>query len=129
MKLWRQVGLYKLITEYFTTRRAQRAAHHSAAFFLPFHKPKKTVDEDTPIGVDFSTFEYAIERRVLEAPSLELTYYVDVVGEVPSDSVEPRYAGGGIYDIGNGDTSPEWGLDLVIYGGTLRYGPWADRQR
>ncbi|KAF9475774.1 hypothetical protein BDN70DRAFT_996181 [Pholiota conissans] len=129
MKLWRQFGLYKLITEYFTTRRSQRAAHHPSTSFLLFHKQKKIVDEDTPIGIDFSTFEYAIERRILEAPSLELTYYVDAVGEVPADPVDPRYAGGGIHDIGNGDTSPEWGFDLVVYGGTLRYGPWADRQR
>jgi hypothetical protein len=25
--------------------------------------------------------------------------------------------------------SPEWGFDLVVHGGVLRYGPWADRQR
>ena len=33
------------------------------------------------------------------------------------------------YDIGNGDLPPEWGLDLVFRGGTITYGPWADRQR
>lgn len=129
MKLWRQVGLYKLVADYFATRRSQRAAHHLTTSFLPFHKSKKAIDEDTPVGVDFSTFEYAIERRILEAPILELTYYVDVVGEVASQPINPRYAAGGVYDIGNGDTAPEWGFDLVVYGGTLRYGPWADRQR
>jgi len=32
-------------------------------------------------------------------------------------------------DIGNGDLSPEWGVDLVFTGVHLDYGPWADRQR
>ena len=97
----------------------------------PIHvrKGKKVTDEDTPIGIDFATFEYAIERKILEAPTLELTYYVDVVGEVPSHPVAARFGVDGISDIGNGDTPPEWGFDLVVYGGFLRYGPWADRQR
>jgi hypothetical protein len=89
-------------------------------------KPEKT--EDTPIGIDFSTFEYAIEYKLLETPMLELSYYFDAPGEVPPLSevqapvLEP-------VDVGNGDVSPEWGIDLVIWGGFLRYGPWADRQR
>jgi hypothetical protein len=128
-KLWRQLRLYGLITEYFSTRRAQRMAHESAMPPSHVRKGKKAADEDTPIGIDFSAFEYAIERKILEAPTLELTYYVDVVGEVPSHPVAARYGVDGIFDIGNGDTPPEWGFDLVVYGGFLRYGPWADRQR
>ena len=31
--------------------------------------------------------------------------------------------------IGNGDVSPEWGLDVECTGGTIWYGPWTDRQR
>jgi len=92
-------------------------------------KGKKAIDEDTPIGINFSEFEYAIERKILEAPTLELTYYVDVVGEVPSHPAAARYGVDGTFDIGNGDTPPEWGFDLVVYGGFLRYGPWADRRR
>lgn len=89
----------------------------------------KVLDEETPIGVDFSTLEYAIERKILETPTLELAYYVDVVGEVPSHISTARYASTEMHDIGNCDTDPEWGIDLVIHGGFLRYGPWADRQR
>lgn len=32
-------------------------------------------------------------------------------------------------DVGNGDLAPEWGIDFVIHGGQVNYGPWADRQR
>jgi len=127
-RLWRQLGLERLTADYFATRRAQRLAHKSLTTSLPGFKKSRAVEEETPIGIDFSSHEYAIERKVLETPALEVSYYVDVVGEVPSDS-STSYSRGGLYDVGNRDTDPEWGFDVVIFGGTLRYGPWADRQR
>lgn len=60
---------------------------------------------------------------------LELSYYADVVGEVPplSEQVEP--IGVESIDIGNGGLSPQWGIDIIVRNGFIRYGPWADRQR
>jgi len=87
------------------------------------------VEEDTPIGIDFSTYEYAVEQKILEAPALDMTYYVDAAGNVPDDLANQHVSGNGLPDVGNGDVGPEWGIDLVIFGGTLRYGPWVDRQR
>jgi hypothetical protein len=59
-----------------------------------------------------------------------MTYYCDTAGKVPS---VPRMVTGFVgletCDIGNGDLSPEWGVDVVVRGGVLTYGPWADRQR
>jgi hypothetical protein len=50
-----------------------------------------------------------------------------VKGVVP---VSGRSASTGVDDcVGNGDLPPEWGIDIVTHGGTLSYGPWADRQR
>ncbi|KAG6903050.1 hypothetical protein C0995_007483 [Termitomyces sp. Mi166 len=93
-------------------------------------KQKKTVqDESTPIGANFSQLEYAIERRILETPLLELSYFFDVTGEVPALSDYHENIGAQSVDIGNGDVAPEWGFDIIINGGVLRYGPWADRQR
>lgn len=115
--------LYTATSRYYTIRREQREAQQST------HSTKKlktTNDAETPLDTDFSTFEYAIERKIFEAPVLELSYYVDVVGDVPADS---GYHEPNSIDIGNGDTAPEWGFDLVFYGGFLKYGPWADRQR
>jgi hypothetical protein len=86
-------------------------------------------DEEHPVGVDFSEVEYAVERQILEAPNLELSYYVDAVGIVPPITDHPVHTSGETYDVGNGALPPEWGLDLIIRGGTLHYGPWADRQR
>lgn len=87
----------------------------------------KAIDEETPLGADFATLEYAKEPKVLEAPSLELLYYADSVGQVPN-YVDPAHSDDP-FDIGNGDLPPEWGVDLAICGGFIRYGPWADRQR
>lgn len=94
-----------------------------------FTSDKRSLDESNIVGGDFTKLEYAIERRIVEAPILELSYYADVVGEVPAELDGPKGMGLESYDIGNGDLPPEWGIDLVIRNGTLRYGPWADRQR
>lgn len=131
IRIWRQLGLYDLTNKYFATRRQQHIAHQTIQSSTRgvFRKSKKKLDEDTPIGIDFSTYEYAVERKVLECPVLELSYYVDVVGEVPPLPHHEQFSRSDLIDIGNGDTPPEWGLDLVIHGGFLKYGPWADRQR
>jgi hypothetical protein len=118
--LWRRLGIYRLVGGHGT-----RSNHRTT--FERRRKPR--IDEDTPVGADFSTFEYAVNRRILEAPVLDLSYYADVVGDVPPKEDQIRSMDLGTLDIGNGDLSPEWGIDMVIRGGVLRYGPWADRQR
>ncbi|KAI9437708.1 hypothetical protein H4582DRAFT_1957102, partial [Lactarius indigo] len=98
----------------------------SARSFRIRTKRAQSIDNETPVGPDSAKREYAIQRRVLEAPTLELSYYADAVGVVPAKQRPVDNEG---CDIGNGDVSPEWGFDLVVHGGILRYGPWADRQR
>lgn len=122
------MNFYNLVNDYLTTRRVQRGAQPSKSSST-HQNSNEAANEETPIGIDFSTFEYALERNILEAPILELTYYVDVVGEVPYNIPEIEHFGPGVYDIRNGDIAPEWGFDVIIYGGIIRYGPWADRQR
>ena len=89
--------------------------------------PKASDAVDASAGAD-ADVQYAIQRQICEAPVLELSYYADAVGLVPADRGDRAAAPEGC-DVGNGDTPPEWGLDLVVNGGFLRYGPWADRQR
>ena len=74
--------------------------------------------------------EYAKVTTLLASPELELTYYCDTAGKVPKvPRIVTGFAGLETCDVGNGDLSPEWGVDLVIKGGVITYGPWADRQR
>ena len=117
--LWRQLRIYGFIRPRHTHPKAsgQRRSR------------QKSLDEDTPVGADFSALEYAVERKILETPVLEVFYYADLNGEVPPkpNQIEPLIHD--TFDIGNGDLAPEWGVDLVIRSGFIRYGPWADRQR
>ena len=72
--------------------------------------------------------EYAKERGLLETPRLQVVYYADVAGLVPENPLSMEGTDE-LVDIGNGDVSPQWGVDLVMHGGSIVYGPWADRQR
>jgi hypothetical protein len=127
-KLWRRVNLSSLS---YLSSSGSGAKTTSATFgtFRGRRKARQSTDEETPIGVDFSTLEYAIERKVFEAPKVELTYYVDVVGCVPLEPVLHYSSTSDPFDIGNGDLPPEWGFDFIVNDGFMTYGPWADRQR
>ncbi|KAF8577934.1 hypothetical protein K439DRAFT_1363574, partial [Ramaria rubella] len=73
--------------------------------------------------------DYAIIETILEVPQLKLTYYWDEPGVVPP-IIQAEYSEGlETHDVGNGDLAPEYGIDILVNGGTVRYGPWADRQR
>ena len=131
-KIWQDLGLRKWLL---ASDRSSKASHHniaaSHATSWVRRKPQKSMDEETPLGADFATLEYAIERKILEASALEILYYADVVGVVPPSGDEQGRQAESLdpFDIGNGDLPPEWGIDLVVRGGFIRYGPWADRQR
>ncbi|KAG8901896.1 hypothetical protein FRB99_005016 [Tulasnella sp. 403] len=73
--------------------------------------------------------EYGKVTTLLETPALEATYYVDAAGLVPEDARNLGDTGREVVDVGNGDLAPEWAVELTLYGGTITYGPWADRQR
>jgi hypothetical protein len=77
----------------------------------------------------WSTVEYAMVSTILDSPEASMSYYWDIPGFVPAhEAVSKASPSKGNQDI-NGDSPPEFGLDLIIQGGTINYGPWADRQR
>ncbi|ODN76792.1 hypothetical protein L202_05394 [Cryptococcus amylolentus CBS 6039] len=71
--------------------------------------------------------EYAKVTHLLEAPELTLTYYSDTPGIVPDPLSAPFIDP--LDEIGNVDLPPEYGIDITIHKGIIKYGPWADRQR
>ncbi|KAK7692730.1 hypothetical protein QCA50_004363 [Cerrena zonata] len=124
-KLWKHLKLWKHSTNPFSKPPKPTFPHPAASWNR--RKAAKSSEDATPLGADFEKLEYAKEPKILECPRLELLYYADVVGVVPmvpeaAAALDPQ-------DIGNGDVPPEWGIDLALNGGSLRYGPWADRQR
>ncbi|KAJ5702124.1 hypothetical protein N7488_009672 [Penicillium malachiteum] len=74
----------------------------------------------------WNSVEYARFSTILDGTSLDLTYFWDIPGRVrPEHSGSTEHTGKDI----NHAPPPEWGIDLKIEGGTINYGPWADRER
>lgn len=52
-----------------------------------------------------------------------------VTGKVPPIANKNEIKADVYSQIGSGFPSPQFGMDVIIHGGVVRYGPWADRQR
>ncbi|TQB68434.1 hypothetical protein MPDQ_003426 [Monascus purpureus] len=77
----------------------------------------------------WTAVEYGRYSTILDSPSLKLTYYWDIPGLVlPRQATVSSSDPNSPQDI-NGAPPPEWGLDLKVEGGSIDYGPWADRER
>ncbi|OXV09062.1 hypothetical protein Egran_03182 [Elaphomyces granulatus] len=87
------------------------------------------LDDNMDEHEGWDAIEYGKFSTIVDCPSLTLSYYWDVAGKVPSKQSEPYSSARDILDDINGSNPPQWGLDLKINGGTLNYGPWADRER
>ncbi|WVQ94212.1 hypothetical protein IAU59_001290 [Kwoniella sp. CBS 9459] len=87
----------------------------------------RELDENNSTGSKREEREYAKVTRLLETQKLELSYYADTPGLVPHPHESPYVDDQD--EIGNVDLPPEYGIDIVIHKGNIRYGPWADQQR
>ncbi|KAL1987802.1 hypothetical protein VTN96DRAFT_2205 [Rasamsonia emersonii] len=87
------------------------------------------LDENTDEHEGWNSVEYARFSTLVDCPALTLTYYWDIPGRVPSEQAELSSSIRKVSQDINGSNPPEWGLDLKIDGGTINYGPWADRER
>jgi hypothetical protein len=72
--------------------------------------------------------EYARSTTIADVPRIGFSFYWDVAGLVPEQD--------GVYEKAkepmdhiNGSTAPAYGMDILVYGGTVSYGPWTDRER
>ncbi|KAM5365630.1 hypothetical protein ACJZ2D_010902 [Fusarium nematophilum] len=84
-------------------------------------------DRDRDDRARWATVEYAAVTTVLDSPEAVLTIFWDAVGQVPSNR-RPGNAKAFPINI-NGSEPPAWGMNFAVKGGTMNYGPWADRQR
>jgi hypothetical protein len=73
--------------------------------------------------------EYARTSVLADCPKIAFAFFWDVPGQVQ----ESRRAFDEEFDAHvnhiNGSPPPEYGMDILIYGGTVNYGPWTDRHR
>lgn len=77
----------------------------------------------------WKAIEYGQFPTIVDSPKISMSFYWDVPGLVPTSRITSyRPLERAVDDI-NGEQPPDWGVDLKVYGGNIRYGPWADRQR
>lgn len=78
---------------------------------------------------EWNAVEYAKSSTLADISSLRLGFNMDMPGTVPSSAfaTNAEYTPS-LQDI-NGSVPPEYSLDLVVRGGQITYGPWADRHR
>lgn len=87
-------------------------------------------DEDDLIEQErWKAVEYAQFPTIVDSPIISMSFYWDVPGLTTSSTNSNLKASPGFEMDVNGDAPPDWGIDLKIGGGTIHYGPWADRQR
>lgn len=88
------------------------------------------LDDEDNIALEqerWRSIEYGEHPVIVDSPSIAMRLHWDVPGIV-RDTVSEENANGNIDDI-NGDTPPEWAVELRVDGGLICYGPWADRLR
>ena len=73
--------------------------------------------------------EYASTYNIVDSRAIAVSFFWDVPGLVLPSSAIPAHLRRGFGKDINGSKPPEWGLELKVDGGTVNYGPWADRQR
>ncbi|KAI1331001.1 putative fermentation associated protein [Xylariaceae sp. FL0255] len=86
--------------------------------------------DDADDKLRWSSVEYAAVNTVVESPECVLTILWDVPGQVSqSQNGQPLPRGRNSSKFINGTTAPAWAIKVALKGGTINYGPWADRQR
>lgn len=119
------------------------------SFFVDDRKPVPTIDRERR-GSDhwqgltryldelernehsrWASVEYAAVNTVLDTPEATITVYWDTPGLVApqrSATFQSAVDSEATRDI-NGEEPPAWGIKISVRGGTVSYGPWADRHR
>ncbi|KAL1953967.1 hypothetical protein VTO42DRAFT_1883 [Malbranchea cinnamomea] len=86
-------------------------------------------EEDQDEHEGWNAVEYGRSSTILDCPSLLVSYYWDAPGRVPTEQDSPGSSILRVFHDINGAEPPEWGLDMTLRGGSINYGPWADRER
>ncbi|OAX81092.1 hypothetical protein ACJ72_04566, partial [Emergomyces africanus] len=86
-------------------------------------------EDDRDAHEGWNAIEYGRFSTLVDCPSLRFNYYWDIPGKVPTGSMDSQLSVPKLSDDINGADPPEWGMHMCIRGGTINYGPWADRER
>ena len=81
------------------------------------------LNDDMEDKARWASVEYAANTTIIDSPSATVALFWDVPAKIT------QAADQSVENINGDDTPPAWGIHLSIQGGTVNYGPWADRQR
>ncbi|CCD23233.1 Csf1p NDAI_0B01980 [Naumovozyma dairenensis CBS 421] len=87
----------------------------------------KSNDDINDIDFDFANHEYAKFSSIVRTPQAIFTFECDIPGIVPHGAHPTLTATDGP-DVGNSGAPPEFSLEIQISGGSICFGPWAQRQ-
>jgi len=96
----------------------------------PWHGLSRYLDGDE--GDDhegWSHVDYARFSTILDSPAVHLNFFWDVPGVVTEEHVALSGIHHDYSGRSHGHPAPAYGLDLMVRGGNVNYGPWADRLR
>ncbi|KAI2103713.1 Macrophage colony-stimulating factor 1 receptor [Ophidiomyces ophidiicola] len=77
----------------------------------------------------WNAIEYGRFSTLLDCPAITLKYHWDIPGTVSGQQNHPGSSDRRMANDINGAVPPEWGMHLIVKGGMINYGPWADRER
>ncbi|KAK1834352.1 protein CSF1 [Podospora conica] len=77
----------------------------------------------------WASSEYAAVPTLLDSNEASLVIFWDVVSKVRPSSSPPSKENGATTANINGSDPPAWSINLSVKGGSVNYGPWADRLR
>ncbi|EXJ64029.1 hypothetical protein A1O7_00364 [Cladophialophora yegresii CBS 114405] len=93
-----------------------------------WHGLGRYMDEDERDDHEgWSHIDYARFSQILDCPAVHFKFFWDMAGKVLQEHAELA-AQTNIDDI-NMSKPPSYGMDLVVKGGYVNYGPWSDRLR
>lgn len=87
-------------------------------------------DSQGPEHDEWKGIEYAKATTLVDCPKVGFRFYWDIPGKIPDIATDSEtLLNAGFADDINGSKPPDYGLDFFVHGGSVTYGPWADRQR
>ena len=97
-----------------------------------WHGLSRYLDDEDEVLVEqerWKAVEYAAVQNLVDFPKAAMSLHWDVPGLVTERAISGRASLAEHEGNINGATPPDWEITLRVGGGTINYGPWADRNR
>ena len=97
-----------------------------------WHGLSRYLDDEDEVLVEqerWKAVEYAAVQNIVDFPKAAMSLHWDVPGLVTEHDITSRAPLAEHESNINGATPPDWEITFRVGGGTINYGPWADRNR